>query len=53
MYLESLCLDVCVCHVQILCDDDVGDLAVIKLVAGARLIAEEGLSRSSVLEGGK
>jgi hypothetical protein len=53
MYLESLGLDVGVCHVQILCDDDVGNFTVIEFVAGARLITEEGLPRSSVLEGGK
>jgi hypothetical protein len=52
-YLESLRLNVCVCHVQIFCDDNVGDLTLIEFVAGARLITEEGLPRSSVLEGGK
>lgn len=52
-YLESLCLDVSVCHIQILCDNDIGDFAVIEFVAGARLVPEEGLPRSGVFERGK
>jgi len=52
-YLKSLCLNVAVGHIQILRDNNVGNLAFVKFITGARLITEKGLPGTGVFEGGE